>query len=110
LQISKIKPGLKAGIKTRNPSPEFFRLLVHSMVRLILFLLVFVVFYYVFIYLVRKVFFLNNKTTQKSKPEELVQDPSCHMYIPQRSAVRKKIAGRVYYFCSKECLRKFLKL
>jgi YHS domain-containing protein len=79
------------------------------MVRFILFLLLFIVFYYVFTYLVRKMFFLSNKTTRKSNPEELVQDPSCHTYIPERSAVRKKIAGRVYYFCSKECLRKYLK-
>jgi YHS domain-containing protein len=79
------------------------------MARFILFLLLFVVSYYVFTYFVRKIFFSHKATNSKADPEELVQDPYCHTYIPQRSAVRKKIGGRVLYFCSEECLRKFLK-
>ncbi len=79
------------------------------MARFIFILLLFFVFYYVFTYLLRKLFFLNKRANQKAEPEELVQDPSCHTYIPQRSAVRKRIAGRVLYFCSEECLKKFLK-
>jgi YHS domain-containing protein len=43
------------------------------------------------------------------EPEELVQDPNCQMYIPKRSAVKKKIAGRVLYFCKQECLKNYLK-
>ena len=77
--------------------------------RFILFLLLFLVFYYVFAYFLRKLFFSNKRTNQKAEPEELVQDPCCHTYISQRSAVRKKIAGRVLYFCSEECLRNFVK-
>jgi YHS domain-containing protein len=79
------------------------------MARLIVFLLLFIALYYVLTYILRKLFFPDKRTSQKAEPEELVQDPSCHTYIPQRSAVRKKIAGRVLYFCSEECLRKFLK-
>ena len=79
------------------------------MSRFIIFLLLFLVLYYVLTYLLRKMFFSNKRANQKSEPEELVQDPCCHTYIPQRSAVRKKVAGRVLYFCSEECLRKFLK-
>jgi len=41
-------------------------------------------------------------------PEELVQDPNCQTYIPMSMAVKKRVAGRDYYFCSKECIRKFL--
>jgi len=45
---------------------------------------------------------------RQPEPEELVQDPYCQIYIPKRIAVRKRVAGRDYYFCSQECLRKFL--
>jgi YHS domain-containing protein len=46
---------------------------------------------------------------RESEPEELVQDPNCQTYIPKRSAVKKKIAGNVLYFCKKECLKNYLK-
>jgi len=38
---------------------------------------------------------------------EMVKDPQCETYIPRDSAVRARIGGRDYYFCSKECMRKF---
>ncbi len=38
---------------------------------------------------------------------EMVKDPQCKTYIPKDSAIRARIAGRNYYFCSKECMRKF---
>jgi uncharacterized protein len=38
---------------------------------------------------------------------EMVKDPSCETYIPKESAIRACIDGKDYYFCSKECLRKF---
>jgi uncharacterized protein len=38
---------------------------------------------------------------------EMVKDPCCETYIPRDSAIRARIDGRDYYFCSKECLRKF---
>ena len=38
---------------------------------------------------------------------EMVKDPHCKTYIPKDSAVRARIDGRNYYFCSKECIRKF---
>jgi len=44
-----------------------------------------------------------------SEPEELVQDPNCQTYIPKRSAVKKKIAGNVLYFCNQKCLKNYLK-
>jgi uncharacterized protein len=38
---------------------------------------------------------------------EMVKDPSCETYIPKESAIHARIDGKDYYFCSKECLRKF---
>jgi uncharacterized protein len=38
---------------------------------------------------------------------EMVKDPSCETFIPKESAIRARIDGKDYYFCSKECLRKF---
>ncbi|MFH1243514.1 MAG: YHS domain-containing protein [Pseudomonadota bacterium] len=35
--------------------------------------------------------------------DEMVQDPNCRIYIPRRDARRKTVAGREYFFCSKEC-------
>jgi YHS domain-containing protein len=46
---------------------------------------------------------------RRSEPEELVQDPYCETYIPKRSALKKRIAGRDYYFCNRECLKRYLK-
>jgi YHS domain-containing protein len=42
------------------------------------------------------------------EPEELVQDPYCQTYIPKESALRKKIDGRMLYFCNQECLKNYL--
>ncbi len=38
---------------------------------------------------------------------EMVQDPSCRVYIPKNTAIRQKIGQHQYYFCSQECARKF---
>ncbi len=42
------------------------------------------------------------------QPEELVRDVFCDTYIPKRSALRKRIAGKDHYFCSRNCLKRFL--
>jgi uncharacterized protein len=44
---------------------------------------------------------------QRELAGEMVKDPSCETYIPKESAIRARIDGKDYYFCSKECLRKF---
>ena len=49
-----------------------------------------------------------NKQNTGLEAEELVQDPCCQTYIPKRTALRKKVGGREYYFCNKECVTKFL--
>ena len=40
--------------------------------------------------------------------EDLVQDPVCHTYIPVSQSYKKEIAGKTYYFCSKECLDHYI--
>jgi YHS domain-containing protein len=48
------------------------------------------------------------KLNRKFEPEELVQDPYCQTYVPKRSAVKKKIAGRLLYFCNQECMENYI--
>ena len=37
----------------------------------------------------------------------LVEDPVCHLYIPQRGAESLTVQGATHYFCSPECRKKF---
>jgi uncharacterized protein len=79
------------------------------MFRLILLLILLLIFSYVLRLLIKDMLSLRKKVNRSSEPEELVQDPYCQTYIPKRSAVRKKMAGRLYYFCSQECLKNYAK-
>ena len=38
---------------------------------------------------------------------EMVKDPICKTYIPKDSAIRTHIDGRDYYFCSRQCMKRF---
>lgn len=61
---------------------------------------------------VRKYMPLGQKPDQSAGDgpvDEMVQDPSCMTYIPRRSAQRKIVAGKEFFFCSKECAEKFEK-
>lgn len=40
--------------------------------------------------------------------DEMVQDPVCGMYIPRKQAIARKIGTETHFFCSEECLNKFL--
>jgi uncharacterized protein len=40
--------------------------------------------------------------------EEMVRDPVCQLYLPRAEAIRRKVQGREYFFCSPGCLDKFL--
>jgi uncharacterized protein len=79
------------------------------MSRLILLILIFLTIYYLLRFLIKGVFSLQKTTSKRSEPEELVQDPYCQTYIPIRSALKKRIGGKDYYFCNQDCLKKFLK-
>jgi len=60
-------------------------------------------------YLIKVAVGPRKKVSRESEPEELVQDPYCQTYIPKRSAIRKRLSGKDYYFCKQECLKKFIK-
>lgn len=40
-------------------------------------------------------------------PDVLVQDPVCQTFIPRREALRAEKNGKVYFFCSEGCLKRF---
>jgi len=78
------------------------------MSRLVLFILLLLFLYGILYYLIRDMVVRRKKLGGELEPEELVQDPYCQTYIPKRTAVKKRIEGKHYYFCNKDCLRKFL--
>jgi YHS domain-containing protein len=40
--------------------------------------------------------------------EDLVEDPSCHIYVPMSQAHKETIDGQDLYFCSEKCLEKYI--
>jgi YHS domain-containing protein len=38
----------------------------------------------------------------------MVKDEACNMYVPKEEALREVIDGQEYFFCSKDCRKKFL--
>jgi len=78
------------------------------MSRVILFILFFFILYYILSNFLANILRPRRRINQGSETEELVQDPYCQTYIPKRSAVKKKIAGSMLYFCNQECLKNYL--
>jgi len=78
------------------------------MFRFILFALLILILYSVLYYLIKDMPLLRKRMSRETQPEELVQDPYCQTYIPKRSALKKRIHGQDYYFCNRECLKKYL--
>ncbi len=78
------------------------------MARLILYALLFLFSYFVLRLLFKSGVGKKLTTDSKREPEELVQDPCCQTYVSKRIAVRRKIAGKDYYFCGEKCLRNYL--
>ncbi len=78
------------------------------MSRFLLFIFLFFIVYYVFRLFIKSLS-SPHKKTNAWEPEELVQDPNCQTYIPKRSAFKKRVSGKDYYFCKKECLENFVK-
>jgi len=77
------------------------------MIRLLLLVVLLVLLYAILHYLIKDMFRQRRRLNRELEPEELAQDPYCQTYIPKRTAVRKRVAGKDYYFCSKDCVRKF---
>lgn len=82
-------------------------------------MLIRLIIFFVGIYLLYKVikFFRQAKSVSRNnrqfKPtqvtgEDLVEDPVCHTYIPVSQAYKKEMAGKNYYFCSKECCEGYI--
>ena len=40
----------------------------------------------------------------------MVQDSVCKTYLPKDEAIKEIHKGQEYFFCSKECQRKFLEI
>jgi len=40
--------------------------------------------------------------------EEMKKDPVCGTYIPEKQAIKHRVNGETYFFCSLECQKKFL--
>jgi len=79
------------------------------MARLIFFVLLILVLYYLLHYLIKDIPFSKKKVKGKHEPEELVQDPYCQTYIPKQSALKKKIGGQVFHFCSEKCMESYVR-
>jgi YHS domain-containing protein len=80
------------------------------MTRLILFILLFLILYIILRILIKDNLVWRKKLYKETKSEELVQDPYCQTYIPMRSAIKKRVSGKIYYFCKQECLKKFIQV
>lgn len=73
-------------------------------------------YYAVVAYVIFSVYrFFKNLGRPRAKPPEpdrltgvMVKDEACQMYLPRSDALRETIDGRDYFFCSKECRKKFL--
>jgi uncharacterized protein len=65
------------------------------------------------LYRILQGFFGSGKRTKNAEKggviDEMVKDPFCNTYVPQRDAKRKVIDGKEYFFCSEECANKFQK-
>jgi YHS domain-containing protein len=46
--------------------------------------------------------------SSSNSAEDLVEDPSCHTYIPISQTYKKEILGATYYFCSEQCYEKYI--
>lgn len=45
--------------------------------------------------------------TESRVEDVLVEDPVCHKLVPKNQAVRCRIDGKTYYFCSDTCCDKY---
>jgi YHS domain-containing protein len=47
--------------------------------------------------------------TKDREPDVLVQDPVCQTFIPRKDALKGEKGGKVYFFCSEGCLKRFMR-
>ena len=46
---------------------------------------------------------------ERKEPDVLVQDPVCQTFIPRKEALKAEKDGKVYFFCSEGCLKRFMR-
>jgi YHS domain-containing protein len=74
------------------------------------------VFYFFIAYIIYRVlsfFFSPSQPRRSGQPPQqrsgiMVKDETCNTYLPQEEAIRERVDGKDYFFCSQECRRKFL--
>jgi YHS domain-containing protein len=47
--------------------------------------------------------------SKEREPDVLVQDPVCQTFIPRKEALKAEKDGKVYFFCSEGCLKRFMR-
>jgi YHS domain-containing protein len=47
------------------------------------------------------------RSVGREGPDVLVQDPVCRTFIPRKEALKAEKDGKVYFFCSEGCLKRF---
>jgi uncharacterized protein len=79
------------------------------MIKLLLLILLGFVLYSFFLSLTRPTtsFPPKNRQNRQVKGDVMVEDPVCGTYLPQEDAIKARIKGSDYYFCSKTCLDRF---
>lgn len=43
----------------------------------------------------------------KEAGEAMVFDPACSTYLPSAKALKQRVGGQTYHFCSRECAESF---
>ncbi|MFO7766704.1 MAG: YHS domain-containing protein [Pelovirga sp.] len=79
------------------------------MIKLLLLILLGFVLYSFFLSLLRPAPGVPAKKHQKKQMtgETMVEDPVCGTCLPQADAIKSRIRGNEYYFCSKNCRDRF---
>lgn len=79
------------------------------MIKLLLLVLLGFVLYSFFLSLTRPKSSLPPKDPpiRQVKGDLMVEDPVCGTCLPQEDAIKERIQGSDYYFCSKTCLERF---
>lgn len=69
----------------------------------------------VLLYILYRLLFGGRKKTVGPRPspeipvqDTLAEDPICHTYVPQSQSLSLEQDGTTHYFCSQECLDKFI--
>jgi YHS domain-containing protein len=59
------------------------------------------------VYLLWQLFFPSKRGTPRDEMEVMVHDPNCNTFLPRSETIRKRVGGKVHYFCSRKCLNEY---